>query len=138
MSKIKLMAFAAVAASAMLPAVADLPVGYHQLDYVDTDGTQWVNTIFVPSCTNAVEIKAGILDKLSTSQFLYCTRKATSGNTSQARRYNALCIYSSKPRFDYGKNQVYGTTLTVGKVYVFSTSPCVDRKSTRSELQSRF
>ena len=126
MRKIKLMTLAVIVASAMFQANADLPVGYHQLDYVDTDGTQWVNTLFVPSCTNAVEIKASILNKLSTSQFLYCTRKATSGNTSQARRYNALCIYSSKPRFDYGKNQVFGTTLTVGKVYVFSTSPSVD------------
>ena len=67
---LKKVMFAAVAAICAAAAFADLPPGYRQLKYVDTDGNQWVNTLFVPSCTNAVEIKASILDKLSTSQFL--------------------------------------------------------------------
>ncbi|MBQ9739355.1 MAG: hypothetical protein IJV91_00305, partial [Kiritimatiellae bacterium] len=40
------------------PAFADLPSGYRQLEYIDTDGNQWVNTRFLPACTNAVEIMA--------------------------------------------------------------------------------
>ena len=59
-----------------LVALADLPSGYRQLDYVDTDGTQWVNTLFRPTCTNAVEIKASVVNPNST-QFLYCTRRTT-------------------------------------------------------------
>ena len=116
---------AAVAIGAVLPmsALAELPSGYRQLDYVDTDGNQWVNTLFVPSCTNAVEIKASILDKLSTSQFLYCSRKTTSGSD---RRYYSLCIYNSKPRFDYSNGQNTGNTLIQGDSYVFSANPSED------------
>ena len=117
---------AVVVASALcaaMTALADLPSGYRQLDYVDTDGNQWVNTLFVPSCTNAVEIKASILDKLSTSQFLYCTRKATRGTD---KRFYSLCIYSSKPRFDYDNGQESGNVLTLGEPYVFTTSPSED------------
>ena len=60
---------------------ADLPSGYRQLDYVDTDGNQWVNTLFEPTCTNAVEIKAGVVDP-STTQFLYCSRHTTGSASS--------------------------------------------------------
>ncbi len=69
---------AAIMVSAIIPlaALADLPSGYRQLDYVDTDGSQWVNTLFRPTCTNAVEIKASVVNPNST-QFLYCTRRTT-------------------------------------------------------------
>ena len=69
---------AVITISAIIPlaALADLPSGYRQLDYVDADGTQWVNTLFRPTCTNAVEIKASVVNPNST-QFLYCTRRTT-------------------------------------------------------------
>ena len=68
--------FAVVASIVMLPAMADLPSGYRQLDYVDTDGNQWVNTLFKPVCTNAVEIRAS-LSAVSDTQFLFCSRRWT-------------------------------------------------------------
>ena len=69
---------AVITISAIIPlaALADLPSGYRQLDYVDTDGSQWVNTLFRPTCTNAVEVKASVVNPNST-QFLYCTRRTT-------------------------------------------------------------
>ena len=117
------LAAALCGALAPAPSYADLPTGYRQLDYVDTDGNQWVNTLFRPTCTNAVEIKASILNKLNSSQFLYCTRKATSGSD---KRFYSLCIYYSKPRFDYGNGQGSGNVLTLGEPYVFTTSPSED------------
>ena len=38
-----------IATSSSLYALADLPSGYRQLEYVDTDGNQWVNTLFLPN-----------------------------------------------------------------------------------------
>ena len=120
MSKIKLMALVVVAAGAMLSAFADLPSGYRQIDYVDTDGTQWVNTLFRPSCTNAVEIKASVVNPNST-QFLYCTRRTTSN------RMYSLCITGGKTRFDYqAKNADASYPLTGGVPYVFFASPSED------------
>ena len=111
---------AAASMSAMLPAFADLPAGYHQLDYVDTDGTQWVNTLFRPSCTNAVEVKASVVNPNST-QFLYCSRRTT------ANRMYSLCIIGGKTRFDYqAKNADVNYPLTGGVPYVFFASPSED------------
>ena len=113
---------AAIAASAIIPlaSLADLPSGYRQLDYVDTDGSQWVNTLFRPTCTNAVEIKASVVNPNST-QFLYCTRRTTSN------RMYSLCITGGKTRFDYqAKNADASYSLTGGVPYVFFASPSED------------
>ncbi len=75
--------FAVLASIVMLPAMADLPSGYRQLDYVDTDGSQWVNTLFRPTCTNAVEIKASFTNAPASAQFLYCSRNKTTSTPKQ-------------------------------------------------------
>ena len=115
-------AIAAFAVSAILPmaALADLPSGYRQLDYVDTDGNTWVNTLFRPTCTNAVEVKASVVNPNST-QFLYCSRRSTNN------RMYSLCITNGKTRFDYqAQNADYNYPLTGGVPYVFSASPSED------------
>ena len=81
MKKLLVMIGAALCVALSMTAVADLPSGYRQLDYVDTDGATWVNTLFEPTCTNAVEIKAGVVDP-STTQFLYCSRHTTGSASS--------------------------------------------------------
>ena len=114
--------FAAVAAICATAAFADLPSGYRQLDYVDTDGSTWVNTLYRPTCTNAVEIKAAIKD-VSTWQCLYCTRRL--GNN---RTYTLLVNGATmKTRFDYKTKQVTGDlALTSGTPYVFAANPSED------------
>ena len=88
MKKLLMMIVAALCVVLSMSAVADLPSGYRQLDYVDTDGATWVNTLFEPTCTNAVEIKASVADP-TTTQFLYCSRRCTSNNTGGIyRRYH--------------------------------------------------
>ena len=114
---------AVLASIVMLPAMADLPSGYRQLDYVDTDGNQWVNTLFRPTCTNAVEIKASV-SRSSATQFLYCSRRGTG---SSGRMYS-ICIPTGKARFDY--QGVVATLYTFENgdtsAHVFFSSPSED------------
>ena len=123
--------FAVLASIVMLPAMADLPSGYRQLDYVDTDGNQWVNTLFEPTCTNAVEIKASVANP-NREQFLYCSRRATSSNSEQYRRWHSLCITGGKARFDYAYWHNETSTLTGGQAYVFAAMP--EEKSGQEEI----
>ena len=116
--------FAVLASIVTLPALADLPSGYRRLDYVDTDGNQWVNTLFRPTCTNAVEIKAGV-SRSSATQFLYCSRRY---NDSDGRRYYSLCIPTGKARFDYQNKVASLYTFENGdnSAHVFFSSPSED------------
>lgn len=108
--------FAVLASIVMLPAMADLPSGYRQLDYVDTDGSTWVNTLFKPVCTNAVEIKAS-LSAVSDTQFLFCSRRWTN-----SRQY-ALLVNAGKTRFDYDGKQGANITVSAGEPHVFAINP---------------
>ena len=113
----------ATSAALTLTALADLPSGYRQLDYIDTDGTQWVNTLFEPTCTNAVEIKASVVDP-SKTQFLYCSRRTMISNSDgKYRRYHSLCVIDGKARFDYSTWTNLTSELTVGQTYVIAASP---------------
>ena len=118
--------WAAIAASVIIPlaSLADLPSGYRQLDYVDTDGSTWVNTLFRPICTNAVEIKASVADP-SKTQFLYCSRRATSGS---GRRQYSLLTAGGKARFDYQDKVVplYDFEAADTSSHVFLSCPSED------------
>lgn len=134
MKKLLVMIGAALCVALSMTAVADLPSGYRQLDYVDTDGQTWVNTLFEPTCTNAVEIKASVADP-STVQFLYCSRHTT-GSTSGVmpyRRYHSLFVESGKARFDYSTWYDATSTLIASKTYVFAASP--EEKSGQEEVE---
>ncbi len=50
---------------------------YIPVAYVETDGSQWVNTRYTPAGTDKVEMKFQMKD-VSTQQFLLCSRKGTS------------------------------------------------------------
>lgn len=49
---------------------------YIPVAYVETDGSQWVNTRYTPAGTDKVEMKFQMKD-VSTQQFLLCSRKGT-------------------------------------------------------------
>ena len=117
-----MMIVAALCVALSMTAVADLPSGYRQLDYVDTDGSQWVNTLFKPTCTNAVEIKASVSD-FTAINCLYCTRRAAT-NRSYTFFVNAE---TGLPNFYYKtKNATGSTPLVAGTPYVFAASPSED------------
>ena len=125
------LAAAICAAFAPTQSYADLPSGYRQLDYVDTDGNQWVNTLFRPTCTNAVEMKASVSD-FSSINCLYCTRRAAT-NRSYTFFVNAE---TGLPNFYYKtKNAVCSTPLVAGTPYVFAASPFeVDGQDSVAEI----
>ena len=104
-----------------MTALADLPSGYRQLDYIDTDGSQWVNTFFRPTCTNAVEIKAAV-PRYSETQFLYCSRRGATDRTY------SLCIPTGKVRFDYQANaaSLYTFGASDSSPHVFFSAPTED------------
>lgn len=122
--KAKLIAMCAVfviATSSSLYALADLPSGYRQLEYVDTDGNQWVNTLFLPNCTNAVEVKASFTNTTSRNQFLYCSRKASTG--SDRRTYSLSIKNTGETAFEY-RNSVEGySTISPSIPHVFFAAP---------------
>ena len=110
-----------------LPVVGSAFAGnyYPELEYIDTDGHQWINTLYRANCTNAVEMKASVAN-VNKTQFLYCNRRTQSGNGS---RYYSLVVKSGKTRFDYQENQGANYSLTSGQPYVFSALPNTDTYS---------
>ena len=116
----KLMALATSAALTMT-ALADLPSGYRQLDYVDTGGSTWVNTLFTPDCTNAVEFKASV-PASDVMVMLYCSRKAMTG--SDRRTYSLALNTNGTPRFDY-RNSTWSPShpVTDGVPHTFCVYP---------------
>ena len=115
--RVALVATALCAAAAF----ADLPPGYRQLDYVDTDGSTWVNTLFTPDCTNAVEFKAAV-PASDVMVVLYCSRKAMTG--SDRRTYSLALNINGTPRFDY-RNSTWSPShpVTDGVPHTFCVYP---------------
>ncbi|MBO4709015.1 MAG: hypothetical protein J5727_04465 [Kiritimatiellae bacterium] len=105
-----------------LATLADgLPSGYHLLDWADTDGTGWINTLYRPDCTNAVEMKASVTE---TGQFLYCSRYV--GGGAYNRRIELYVDAGLKSRFAYGTNTVSLAAVTSGTPCVFAANPDPD------------
>ena len=116
MKKVKVNKTFSVFAAAMaisLSVFADgLPSGYHRLEWADTDGIGWINTLYRPDCTNAVEMKASVT---KSSQFLYCSRH------NYEKRVELYIDTGLKPRFAY--NTTAAGVVTLGAVA--SGEPCV-------------
>ncbi len=104
-----------------LSAFADgLPSGYHLMDWADTDGTGWINTLYRPDCTNAVEMKASVT---RSGQFLYCSRH------NYEKRVELYIDTGLKPRFAYNTTAAGVVTLgavTSGEPCVFTQNPDPD------------
>ena len=109
----KVFAVFAAAIGIGLSAFADgLPSGYHLMDWADTDGTGWINTLYRPDCTNAVEMKASVTQS---KEFLYCSRH------NYDKRMDLYIDTGLKPRFAY--NTTAAGVVTLGAVD--NGEPCV-------------
>ena len=135
MKKLLMMIGAAASCVALsMSALADLPSGYRQLDYVDTDGSQWVNTLFRPTCTNAVEIKASFPNpaRSTAEQFLYCSRKGTTGTDKRAHFF--YVNKTGKAIFGFGNKSSNANgkagTVTANDPHVFFAAPDPDDTGT--------
>ncbi len=78
-----------------------------ELDYVDTDGKQYVDTGYKPNMTNAVEMTVQMLWSSSSKQTLFCTR-----NSSGGRSYEASYTAAGKYNFVYSAGNEVDTSAT--------------------------
>ncbi len=117
----KALAVVAAAMSISLATLADgLPSGYYLMDWADTDGTGWINTLYRPDCTNAVEMKASVT---RSGRFLYCSRH------NYEKRVELYIDTGLKPRFAYNTTAAGVVTLgavTSGEPCVFTQNPDPD------------
>lgn len=58
----------------------NLPSGYTEVEYIESTGTQYINTGVIPASTIGVKIKASLTSENNTDKVLFGSR-ATSGNT---------------------------------------------------------
>ena len=123
------------AVATIFSAFADLPSGYKQLEYIDTDGNQWVNTRFLPACTNAVEIKASFTNTATGSdQYLFCTQRSTEGTD---RRIYSLNISSNgKTVFRFRNSAGGSASISPSVPHVFFAAP--DKTDIYTEVEDAY
>ena len=66
------------AGTAIAPSPPTLPIGYSQVEYIQTDGTAWIDTGILPALD--FEVKAKVYQPTAGDQFFMGARKDT-GNT---------------------------------------------------------
>ena len=88
------LAGAALAVCCHQAAFAEIPARYAPLDWVELSGAQWINTQYVPLCTDVLEMKLRFTT-LAGTHCLYCAR----GITTDANTLTAF-ILSGNLRFD--------------------------------------
>lgn len=93
-----------------------MPVEYQQLEYIQTSGTQYIDTGYIPSSNTSIEMKAS--NNATTNTTLYCAR-GTSGY--QDKTYTAFLINGTSFRVDYYNSVQYENQMTAAKdtVYVY-------------------
>ena len=117
------------------PAFADLPSGYRQLEYIDTDGNQWVNTRFLPACTNAVEIKASFTNTTTGSdQYLFCTQRSTEG--TDRRRFYLNITSKGKSEFGFRNSADGSASISPSVPHVFFAAP--DKTDIYTEVEDAY
>lgn len=96
-----------------------------ELDYVDTDGAQYVNTGYAPSLTNAVEIKIQMLERTTREQILFCSRTASGMpfETSYTKDGNFKCVFANGKTTSSDLTYEPGTDYVVGMHPDTSTNP---------------
>ena len=124
-----------VAAATVFTAFADLPAGYKQLEYIDTDGNQWVNTRFLPACTNAVEIKASFTNTTTGSaQYLFCSQRSTEG--TDRKRFYLNISGSGKSEFGFRNSAGGSASISPSVPHVFFAAP--DKTDIYTEVEDAY
>ena len=89
------------------PNPGTLPSQYQQLEYIESTGTQYIDTEFIPNSNTTIEMKASTSSTLNTC--LYCARTGTSNKT-----YSAFLMNGTSLRVDYNNTQ-YSSVMTATK-----------------------
>ena len=94
------------------------PKKYQRLEYIQSSGTQYINTGIKPNQETKVEMRASMLSTSGTPHFIY-----SQGSGSGTGRYGFMCEAgaSRRLRFDFGSNmqQFNSRTLPVGQIFDF-------------------
>ena len=95
--------------------MSKLPSGYTELEYIQSSGTQWINTGFTPKSTTRVKMSAEFLGGTKTSA-LFGARSASSGTDSKSFTF---LVVSQKPRSDYfGSSKSGAQTISASQVEI--------------------
>lgn len=77
----------------------NLPSGYTELEYIETNGNTYINTGFTPDSNTSIEMKVSFQNVSSSTYCLYCARNKTSG--TGLITYTAFKYSPNKLRHDY-------------------------------------
>ena len=89
----------------------DLPDAYQRVEYIQTTGSQYINTGFIPDSNTSIELE--VYSNSTTTAALYCAR-----TTTQSLTYTAFLINGNQLRVDYYNGQNQGSTYNRGQRYV--------------------
>jgi hypothetical protein len=84
-----------------------LPAEYQPVEYIESNGAQWLNTGFTPACMDRMEMKLSFVNKTGT-QCLWCSR----GTTITSSTFSGFMIDGDKLRFDRNANAGGGNMLS--------------------------
>lgn len=102
---------------------AALPSGYTELEYIQSTGTQYINTGFMPNGKSKIAMNLTPLSDSSNACF-FCARNETSATAGTT--YTAFYISSNYYRFDfYGKSGQSDGVDAVGTNINIEASGCV-------------
>lgn len=89
-----------------------LPIDYQEVEYIESTGTQYIDTGFIPSSNTSIEIK--VISTGNTHTALYCARNAYSVKT-----YTAHLLNGNQLRVDYGStmNTIANYSKDVPHIY---------------------
>lgn len=94
-----------------------LPSGYVQIDYIESTGTQYINTSFTPKGNSRIVMDCELTDVSKTSCF-FCARNRVSGTDSMS---NTSFLVNGKYRRDY-----YGASKSTTASYAANQRFIVD------------
>ena len=93
--------------------MSKLPSGYTELEYIESNGKQWINVGFNPKSTTRVKVSAKFLGGATTSA-LFGARSAASGTDPKSFTF---LVVSQKPRSDYfGSSKSGAQTVSASQV----------------------
>ena len=89
-----------------------LPFEYQQLEYIETTGTEWINTNYIPNSNTTIELKVAGMTKKHAA--LYCAR-----TTQTLESFTAFLLYGTDLRVDFGTSQTQIGTYEIGVPYIY-------------------
>ena len=95
-----------------------LPSDYESVGWIDSSGTQWINTEFTPSCTDRVETKIRYLALTASTYYgIFCARGASNAKTFTCMRANGNGYFRFDRNTGTGTGGLSSVAPIVGKDY---------------------